>query len=415
MHFLYGASRGRFIALFFKEELKLSDSEVGLVLSVSHVFRIFATPVWGYVADKYLGRRKVYIISIFGSSLCFASNFIIIQFFLENSGSFTLYAVLLVRFLQSFFSSISYSLLDAEVLASAKNTGLSSEEVSGIWGRSRVYGAVGWGVASVILGGLLDIHGSTDILIPYSLFTSIVTSSIAYFTFEPFVGYESQKEAHASDTNFLNICSIFLSSFCTNLTGIIFLLVILVSSSGMILVEGLSFLFFSEDLNFNYLQLGFLVVITVAFELPLFHYSARIIEQMGYDAYIVIGLIGYITRVFVYTILPVDHHMFVIGVEWLHGVTIATITSARTLKFKDFTPTGFETTFQAILSALVAIGSFLGEFVGGKLFEAVGKRATYRVSCLTFVVVLFAHVISSKQFFPPKYHRVQDIDMSPQK
>lgn len=396
-HFLFGASRGRFISLYFKEQLQLEDGDIGRLLSVSHVLRIFATPFWGFVADKYFGRKAVYIVSILGSALFFSLNQVVASYVVDRG--MVLYYAYAIRFGQSFFSSITYSILDAETLAAASKAGLDSQERSKLWGQARMYGAVSWGIASVFLGWMIDHFETTITLVPFTLLVGCITSCLAYSFFLPFNEYRDEKE-NKNSSNDISVKKAFFSfvnSFCKSFEGIVFIVVVLLSASGMMLVEGLSFLFFSEDLHFSYLQLGFLVIITVAFELPLFHYSSYLVDKLGYDFLIVIGLISYAVRVFVYTFLPVDKRMLIILVEWLHGITVATITTARTLKFQDFTPKGYESTFQSILGTIVGAGSFLGEFIGGYLFDTIGKRSTYRVSCISFILIGIAHVISSKK------------------
>ena len=170
------------------------------------------------------------------------------------------------------------------------------------------------------------------------------------------------------------------------------------SASGMILVEGLVFLYFVEELNLSYLVCGISVIITVLFELPMFHYSERLVQKFGHDWLIMLGLISYSTRVLICTLISENQKILIFSVEWLQGVTIGTITTARTLKVSEFVPKGFETTFQGVLAGFVSGGAFFGEILGSYGFEAIGKRATFRVASVTVFITGVIYFVSSPLF-----------------
>lgn len=418
LHFFFHGARGRFLSLFFKEQLTLSNRDIGTLLSINPVVRVFATPFWGYIADKYCGRRFVYILSVILTTFFFCCQQLLSEI---KTDEIYFYSICL-RILESFFNAPFYSLLDAEILSSTKNYNYSEEESKAIWGRGRTWGSIGWGSSSFLLGLIIQLSGSTFVMIPLNIVLCLLLCVYSYNVFEPkvirddisiltqsetsSVEFETQSvsldgsigtkfEKNEIHLNLYQTISTFTSSFCTSTSGFIFLLVVFISAAGMVLVEGLSFLFFVEELKFNFVELGSLVLITVAFELPLFYYSDKLLDYFGLDKLLFIGLLGYSSRVYVYTIIPSSHKYFIIGIEWLHGITIAAVTCVRTLKVHQYTPKGLESTFQGVLWAIVAGGSFLGEFLGGRLFDLIGQRDTYRVAAIAVLVVAALHIFTS--------------------
>lgn len=435
-HFLFHATRGRFFSLFFKEQLSFSDADIGTLLSVNPVVRVLATPLWGYTADKYLSRRFVYILSVILTATFFCLQDAIPYFIPDNEDK-AFFVSIGLRCLESFFNAPFYSLMDAEILGTAQDLGFSSEKSKEIWGKARTWGSVGWGLSSFGLGLLIQYNSDTSIMLPLNIISGLCLSFLAYFTFssETLADQEvdnlsidsestifsnedsddtgikfSTKSLSKKQLSSWQALNEFLNVVCFSFSGLVFIIVVLVSASGMVLVEGLSFLFFVEELHFDYFELGILVLITVLFELPLFYYAGVLTEKLGIDNLLFIGLMSYSSRVFIYTILTPEYKFAVIAVEWLHGVTIAAVTCARTLKIQAITPRGYESFFQSILWGVVSFGSFLGEFLGGRLFESLGQKQTYQVASLAVLLAASLHLITSLK--KHSYEEIEEASMS---
>ena len=77
-------------------------------------------------------------------------------------------------------------------------------------------------------------------------------------------------------------------------------------SIGTSLVERLIFLYFSEDLGASNFLCGLSVLITVAFEIPLFYYSKYIMNRVSLHNMNVIAALAYCVRVVTYTLINSD-------------------------------------------------------------------------------------------------------------
>lgn len=81
---------------------------------------------------------------------------------------------------------------------------------------------------------------------------------------------------------------------------------------GMAFVEKLLFLYILNDLQASTTLCGLTVGVTVLLELPIFHYSDRIMKVMSHDSMFMVAMVAYIFRVLGYTLLTPDTVWYVI-------------------------------------------------------------------------------------------------------
>lgn len=338
--------------------------------------------------------------------------------FSSNSGYQPLMIYFVIRSVSMFFIAMLFPVYIAEILDYFSHHSKDENAKRKKWGEIRVYGALGWGVANMLIGLLIDITGTTTTIVYFGLAFAIPSVIVVNWTFDaiavmdaanPRVCEESKALKPKTGDSAMPFGPVkgpfetFFSVFCGNVESAVFLAIMFLSHIGMVLVENLVFLYFVDDLKLSYFLCGVSVVVTVAFELPLFHYSDKLLKLFGYDWLIVIGLVTYSVRVMIYTLIPEEHKSWILSVEWMHGVTIATIGVAATLKVSDVAPDGLETTFQGTVTGITGAGSFLGEVLGGYGFEKIGKPWTYRVASILvlFTAVVYFLNFSLKQYFSP--------------
>ena len=140
-------------------------------------------------------------------------------------------------------------------------------------------------------------------------------------------------------------------------------------------VENLIFLYF-EWLGGTSKMEGFTVIVTVIFELPIFHYASSMLLWLGSPSTMLQwASLAYITRVIGYSFIPKDHPNVVLFLEPLHGVTIGFATTSSVAFADEFLPCGFEASGQGFLSTIKCLGQFTGLLIGGYL----DGRMLYRV------------------------------------
>ena len=123
----------------YLKSLDFSAWQIGVLMSLLAVMRIFAPNVWGWIAD-HTGRRVLIVqVAATASLVAFAGVFF-------GSGFFWLFAVMA---LMSFFWSASLPLVEATTLSHLG-------ERTASYGRIRLWGSVGFILAVVGVGYVLD-------------------------------------------------------------------------------------------------------------------------------------------------------------------------------------------------------------------------------------------------------------------
>ena len=142
---------------------------------------------------------------------------------------------------------------------------------------------------------------------------------------------------------------------------------------------------------------GVTVVVTVIFEIPIFHYAPKLLAYFGAEALQEIACLAYIIRVVAYTCIPKGHMILVLLVEPLHGVTYACSKTSSVEFAARLSPTGYESSGQGVISMIFGIGSVLGLSLGGWIEEALGPIILYRsyAAIVAIGLVIFHITIST--------------------
>jgi hypothetical protein len=167
----------------------------------------------------------------------------------------------------------------------------------------------------------------------------------------------------------------------SSMVGVAFLLALLCLSSGQAVVDSLIFLFF-EVLESSYSLMGFTVLLTVAFEIPIFQVAPQLLERFGPIGLLLLAGLGYIVRVLGYTCIPAGHMAYVLFLEPLHGVTYACSQMAAVDFVARRMPFGYEASGQGLVYLFRGMGSVLGLALGGWAEDHWGPRSMYRSSAL---------------------------------
>lgn len=189
-----------------------------------------------------------------------------------------------------------------------------------------------------------------------------------------------------SDPNYIVLCLLFFSPL-----AVMFVVLHTVLSGVTSIVESLVFLFFRNSLGASNLIMGFSVVVTVVFEIPMFAYSKQLLDIFGQNYLIIIACISYCVRVIGYTLAP--NGIWVLLVEPLHGVTYASSKISTVDFVSDVTPDHMQATAQGILSSLSAIGKLVGVLLGGYFEEKFGADVMYQGSAALMFAFLIAFVL----------------------
>jgi len=156
---------------------------------------------------------------------------------------------------------------------------------------------------------------------------------------------------------------------------------VFISSSGQAIVDNLVFLYF-DFLGSSYTLMGVSVVLTVGFEIPIFHVAPTLLNIFGSGYLLLISSVCYIIRVVGYSLVPRGKMLYVLLLEPLHGVTYACSSSASVDFVSNLMPSQYEASGQGILQLFGGSGSIIGLLFGGFAQDHLGPRLMYQIAAL---------------------------------
>jgi Na+/melibiose symporter-like transporter len=434
---------GRFMATFLEQEASLSPVAIGSLFAIQDATSVIASSFAGVFADwmeqRYPKRGRRWVVamgSCFGSA-CFCLHgcnriFPSARFFT----SFPWYMIL--RILYSISTCLVSPVVDGMCLDFLKRHATTEE-----YGKERLFGAISWAITHLMMGPIIDRYHDFGIFYFFGIAAAVAmlivtqvqlgnndnhpqshpyvkrrTSNIAlptddegilndHITQSVCVSNSSTQTRH-KNLQFISVFALFGSS-CYTIT---FLIARVTLASGQAVVDKMVFLFF-EYLGSSFTLMSLTVVLTVIFEIPIFHVAPTILKRIGSSGMLLLASFAYITRVIGYTLVPAGKTPLVLLLEPLHGVTFACSQSAGVdFASKLIHEQGLEASSQGFLQFFVRTGSAVGLLFGGFMEQHYGPKEMYRVSSvvvfvgsLTFVgCIIQKHTATYQQMNRIRHH-----------
>lgn len=414
------ASPGRFSSLFLSS-FGLSDTQIGLVMSIPNFLSLFSVSVGGIIADKLSnGKTKTILLCNVLGSLFF------IMLVGANAFTDTQYRFLFICVFFSLFRLLrtpAQPVLDALTLDYLENSGESVNK--GQYGRERMWGALGWGFFGLLLGIALDAFGFSAVYVFSILTTGFLGVLLTEGLVDPWkpIGFksipqtelqdmpdaEASEESNGSEEDDVaeNLETGDLSgdsgpdvektgkherlleyygAILSNPRSLAFLFTVACSRMGTALVTNLLFLFFVEDLKASNFLCGVTILITSLSQVPFFYASEKLLRRFGSPVLLIIGMMSYVVRVMIYTFVDNSHAWHVLWVEPLHGVTFSLYKIATVHEMSELTPPHLRATGQSFLSVCSTLGILTGTLGGSYIMQYYGSVIAYRTAALLVAI-----------------------------
>lgn len=157
---------GRFAATFLAAQYGLSASQIGTVLSAPVLGSLVAVPLGGHFADRWTdGHRRVILLSNVLS--CVFIQLLALRVpeqvrFLYVAVFYTL-ALALRSPASPAMDALALDYLASDTTGYEHGKTASAQDRQRLYGRERLWGAVSWGLASIVVGICLDVYGQNCI------------------------------------------------------------------------------------------------------------------------------------------------------------------------------------------------------------------------------------------------------------
>ena len=430
LYLTYYASQGAlmpYLPVYF-HSLGHAGSAIGILGAVRPITTFLVAPLWGILSDLYDDHVSTLQFA-FVSSLFFQC--------LVGAGNAGFNYIMVMAFVNAILSAPVKSLIDSIVMSK-----LTSDEDRYQFGRMRLWGQIGFGVGSSIVGYLLSTFPANDnatrnsskfldakrlpvikMLLNFgsglrgyelAFLCHAILSIPVFFCIRAFRPEKSVPSTiiKSRDGNYNNQCGTVVMKEERSTTDIsegfrllsknkdalvfFFLVFVIGTSSGCI--ENFAYVRVRE-VGGTGTNMGILRLVSSLAGAPMFWYSGPLTEKLGTDVVLVLSLLAYSIRFFNYAWMTHPYHA--LPAEALRGLTFALFWSAGSTYAHKISPTGMKATMLLIMNAMYGgLGQSLGAIIGGKLQSTLGTVQTFVLSGMfdaSFVVGLVAYLVSGNK------------------
>jgi len=351
-YFIYYFFVGAFVpywGLYLKSE-QFSPADIGILMSLFQISRIFAPNFWGWLAD-HTGKRAQWIRLTAFLGLCgFTAVFWAHGF----------YWFFFVMAALSLFTSSTLPLAESLTLAHLATT-------NGHYSRIRMWGSLGFIVASVILGFLIDSTGIRSLL--WFLLAVQMTLFALTFTLP-----DAKVEPHAHDH-----FSIWQVIKQPNV------LALLIGCALMVTAHGVLYNFYSIYLSehgYSKGMIGLLWSVGVICEIGIFMLMPKLMARYSLKTILLMSLVLAVLR-FTMIGIAVDNIMLLVLAQTLHAATFGSFHAASVEVITQFFNGRHQAKGQAIYNSVAyGIGGTIGGVAGGYALQYIGGEKTFMLAAV---------------------------------
>ena len=349
--------------------------QLGVLLALRPAMLLISGPMAGAVADLLHDTKPVMLVQLLvGAAL---------RMVLLGVSSFpaTAATVVVAELVASSFAAI----MDSHTVQILAAEGRREQ-----YGKLRLFGAVGWGLTSIVVGAAQSGNflgiGKRNMFLMYGALTLAAALSVTFMPPLP------AKAGPHADTSEAAVAAPAEASpadkreapLATRLRALLKLHVgtfaAMVMCMGCLMGVITNFIFiWLEELGGDETLMGISLAVTCSTEVPLFYFSEALIKRWGHLNLLVAALVCYGIRLVIYAVIV--HPWAVMPAELLHGITYG-IGWACCVQFAaEIAPPGTTSTVQGLLGGVHwGVGVSLGSLVGGALFRSLGGRRAWWVA-----------------------------------
>jgi PPP family 3-phenylpropionic acid transporter len=341
-----------FLALYYESQ-GLSGRQIGFLAGISPLVGLIAAPLWSALADFSRRHKAIWMISITGA---------ITMAFVLSRVSFFLYLIPVV-ILFAFFAAPIVPLADNAVLALL--VGRKDQ-----YGRQRIWGAIGWGVAAPLIGQLIETWGLQWSFWGYAI---IMFVSLLIVQRIPLNQVDQQVPFWQGTRSLLS-----------NRSWLLFLFLVFVGGAGQAVIHNYLFLYMNE-MGASKTLMGLALTIATISELPMFFFADRLLARWSARGLFVFGTIMYVFRAMFLSLINMPQ--LILFTQLFHGLTFTAMWVAGVSYADEIAPSGLGATAQGLFNGIfMGIASATGAIVGGILYQDYGGAIMYRTMSIVVAI-----------------------------
>jgi PPP family 3-phenylpropionic acid transporter len=367
LFFAGSATVSPFVLLYY-QGLGFSGAQIGILAGVGPLITLASAPLWTGLADATHRHRACMSVAILGGVAA------IVAFpFLDSFAE-----ILPVAMLLSFFFAPIAAFADSAAMHM-----LAEERAQ--YGRIRLGGSLGYGLAAPVAGALVQRHGLSA-----AFWGSAVLFALGLLISQKLIHAGTKSQARAGGG---------IRPFLGDPRWPPFLALSL--AAGLALSALNTFFFpYMKELGAGESTMGLALTIGVISEIPVFFYGDRLIRLLKPYGLLLAAMASTGLRLLFFAAATTPGA--VLGIQLINGLTFPAAWMAGVAYADENAPKGMKALAQGIFGATVmGLGMAAGGFVGGPLLEALGGRGLYLVFGAGILGVVGA-VVLVQRFLPAR-------------
>lgn len=349
-YFFHFAFIGAFSPYFglYLQSLSFSAWDIGLLMSQMQLMRLFGPYLWSALADRLSRRLPIVRLAGVVSLLGFTA-----FFFAQRFESF-----LVAMALMAFFWSAALPLVETVTFDHLR-------QEPGRYSRIRMWGSVGFIVAVLGTGALLDSQPIASVL---WVIVAILCGILVYALLVPEAPAHPHVETHPPIASILRQPRVrALFAACIAMSA----------------AHGAFYVFFSiylSDHGYGKALVGGLWSLGVLAEIVVFFYMSKLTKRFGLRAILLASFAAAVLR-FLLTGWGVGLLSVIVFAQLLHGLTFGAYHAASIVAVNRWFPGRCQARGQALYSSLsFGAGGLIGGLISGWMWDGPGPALTYTLS-----------------------------------
>jgi PPP family 3-phenylpropionic acid transporter len=374
LSFASGACVLPFIVLYY-QKLGFTGMQIGLLTGITPLITSVSAPFWTGLADAkhrhrlilslaiLIGAISVFVFPLFNAFLPILVIVIVLYIFLAP--------------LQPFADSATMFMLADE---------------KEMYGRIRLGGTIGWGLAASIAGMVVNNYG-----LKFAFWASAGLLLLTFITSQKLV-YGQMKADDPVEGS--------IRTFLMNPRWLLFLTVAF--AGGLTLAATNNYFFpYMKELGATESTMGLALTIGTVAEIPVLFWGNRLLKL--FKSYRLLMLAMVLTGVRLLLFAVSGTPSVVLFVQLLNGLNFPIMWVAGVSYADENAPTGMSTTALGLFSAMVfGFGNAVGGFMGGLLLEHIGGRDLYLIyGVIVFITVAVTTLLGRR--LPAKQKTLPDV------
>ena len=370
LYFLVFCCTASWLPLFadYLKDHHLSGFRIGFILSLPPAMMFMVQPFYGMIADR-LGYKRV----LLWSSLLASITYIFYLF----DGGFG-YLLVVTLFMALFYNTLQ-PILDSLSLR------LSEKDPSFSYGTLRIAGAAGWAFTGIVVGHYIDAINTTVI------FIFSAASMLLAFVFS--FNLANDRRQTSTSASFANVKQVF-----SNPILLFLLLAVVFISAGATTIWNFYSIYMKEN-GASASLVGYGLSFQGLCELPMFYFSAKIIQRLGIKTTLIITILATALRLWLYSVI--NNPKLAIAVEVLHGISwslfwVVCVECVNSLVNENWRATGQSLLYAAYFGA----GAIAGNFWTGYLYDEhlrISQIFLLNACMVAVVAIVFALYLKKKR------------------